>query len=280
MDDAAQPLKQTWSMSDTPAAADWWQASDGKWYPPEQHPDYRPPAYSAPPPPQYGTQPGYTPPAAYGQPQYSQTYGQYGGYSTAPQTSSKATVALVLSIVSFVICPVIPAIVALVFASQATREIRESNGRYTGQGMVTASRIIAIANLALSALAVAGIAALIAMAPVDEIEGFADNAQDAFVQSEITTALDAAEQFYAQNGRYPSEPFQLSQIDSSVAYQQGSAPSSSGVVVIEGSPGSITMGARSGSGECFYVRSTPVETSYARDSGCGSFGSQLFTGSW
>jgi hypothetical protein len=21
----------------------WWQASDSKWYPPEQHPDYRPP---------------------------------------------------------------------------------------------------------------------------------------------------------------------------------------------------------------------------------------------
>lgn len=35
-------------MSDTPRMARWWQASDGKWYPPEQHPNYRPPA---PPPP-------------------------------------------------------------------------------------------------------------------------------------------------------------------------------------------------------------------------------------
>ena len=26
----------------------WWQASDGKWYPPHQHPNYRPPP--APPP--------------------------------------------------------------------------------------------------------------------------------------------------------------------------------------------------------------------------------------
>jgi hypothetical protein len=25
------------------AAPNWWQASDGKWYPPEQHPSYRPP---------------------------------------------------------------------------------------------------------------------------------------------------------------------------------------------------------------------------------------------
>jgi hypothetical protein len=30
-------------MSDTPKMGGWWQASDGKWYPPEQHPDYRPP---------------------------------------------------------------------------------------------------------------------------------------------------------------------------------------------------------------------------------------------
>ncbi|MCX7619639.1 MAG: hypothetical protein N2037_02200 [Acidimicrobiales bacterium] len=27
-------------MSDTPQGHGWWQASDGKWYPPEQHPDY------------------------------------------------------------------------------------------------------------------------------------------------------------------------------------------------------------------------------------------------
>lgn len=34
-------------MSDTSGGPGWWQASDGKWYPPERHPDYRPP----PPPP-------------------------------------------------------------------------------------------------------------------------------------------------------------------------------------------------------------------------------------
>lgn len=30
-------------MSDTSQGDGWWQASDGKWYAPEQHPDYRPP---------------------------------------------------------------------------------------------------------------------------------------------------------------------------------------------------------------------------------------------
>ena len=297
-------------MSDTPAAADWWQASDGKWYPPEQHPDYRapespwgsppqsspstpsagsygappagygaPPAGYGPPPAGYGQPPGYGQTTPYGQPQYSQTYGQYG-YTTGPQTSSKATVALVLSIVSFVVCPVIPAVAALIFASQATKEIRESNGRYTGQGMVTASRIIAIANLVLSALAIAGIAALVAIAPVDEIEQVADNAQDAFVQSELESALSAAEVYYADSGEYPDEPFELTQIDSSVAVQAGVQPTGSGVVVIDGTSESITMGSRSGSGECFYIKSTPTETSYARDASCGSFASQLFMGSW
>lgn len=29
-------------MSDTPEGAGWWQAADGKWYPPEHHPEFRP----------------------------------------------------------------------------------------------------------------------------------------------------------------------------------------------------------------------------------------------
>lgn len=36
-------------MSDTSRGPGWWQASDGNWYPPETHPDYRP-ASSLPPP--------------------------------------------------------------------------------------------------------------------------------------------------------------------------------------------------------------------------------------
>lgn len=37
-------------MSDTPQGEGWWQASDGKFYAPEQHPDYVPPAPPPPPP--------------------------------------------------------------------------------------------------------------------------------------------------------------------------------------------------------------------------------------
>src|SRR5947209_7011995 len=38
-------------MSDTQRGPGWWIASDGKWYPPELHPNYRPPPPPAPTPP-------------------------------------------------------------------------------------------------------------------------------------------------------------------------------------------------------------------------------------
>ena len=38
-------------MSDSGPKDGWWQASDGNWYPPEQHPDNRPNLPPPPPPP-------------------------------------------------------------------------------------------------------------------------------------------------------------------------------------------------------------------------------------
>jgi hypothetical protein len=54
-------------MSDQSNGHGWWQASDGKWYPPEQHPNYRPqptPSLPATPPPLAAPLPGATPPTA------------------------------------------------------------------------------------------------------------------------------------------------------------------------------------------------------------------------
>lgn len=42
-------------MSDGPLGDGWWEASDGKWYAPELHPDHRQPA--TPPPPEWSQQP-------------------------------------------------------------------------------------------------------------------------------------------------------------------------------------------------------------------------------
>lgn len=63
-------------MSDTPNGPGWWQASDGRWYPPESHPSNQPPLRPPSPP---GTpvtgQPGYPGlPASGGQPGYGAPY--------------------------------------------------------------------------------------------------------------------------------------------------------------------------------------------------------------
>ena len=39
-------------MSETPQGPGWWQASDGRWYPPHTHPSYQPPPAQVPPPAQ------------------------------------------------------------------------------------------------------------------------------------------------------------------------------------------------------------------------------------
>ena len=44
-------------MSTVPQGPQWWQASDGRWYPPESHPDYVPPP--PPPPPVSQAPPGW-----------------------------------------------------------------------------------------------------------------------------------------------------------------------------------------------------------------------------
>lgn len=67
-----------------------------------------------------------------------------------PQTSANAIAALVLSIVSWTFCPLITAIIAIVLAYQADKEIRNSEGRVTGQGLSFAAKIIAWINIGVS----------------------------------------------------------------------------------------------------------------------------------
>ena len=112
----------------------------------------------APPPPvqgywqPYGTQPGYGQPG-YGQPgPYGAPPGYGYGYPAAPQTDSSATAALVIAVVGFFICAPVGAIVALVLANSAQKRIEESNGRLTGLEQARAARIIAIVELALTAV--------------------------------------------------------------------------------------------------------------------------------
>lgn len=76
-------------MSDASQGTGWWQASDGKWYPPELHPDPQappppppPPATFAPPPP-LSAAPSPWPPAPPGPPPAPVP----SGYSTAEKVA-------------------------------------------------------------------------------------------------------------------------------------------------------------------------------------------------
>ncbi len=116
--------------------------------PPPPAPDPAQPGYG-PVQPGYG-QPGYGPPPGYGQPGYGPPPGY--GYPPGPQTDSSATAALVIAVVGFFICAPVGAIVALVLANSAQKRIEESNGRLTGLEQARAARIIAIVELALTAV--------------------------------------------------------------------------------------------------------------------------------
>ena len=98
----------------------------------------------------------------YGQPYGQQQYGQpvqgYGvpqAWQGPTQTESRAIIALVCAIASWVVLPLLPAIAALMVGKTARQEIERSGGRLTGDGMVTAARVIAWVNIALCVLVVA-----------------------------------------------------------------------------------------------------------------------------
>lgn len=83
-------------MSDVPQGDGWWQASDGKWYPPEQHPGARPPVVpdvrptpsGTPPPGTWAGAPGPTNPFSFDMKRWSQ----------AERITAAATVVLFISL--------------------------------------------------------------------------------------------------------------------------------------------------------------------------------------
>ena len=128
-------------MSDAPQGPGWWQASDGKWYPPSASPAYAPPPYGLP----------------------------------TASTPGKVTAALVLAILSFFACPVILAIVALVVANSASQEIAASGGRLEGESTLKTARIVAWVNIALF-----GVVAAFALISIVAVTILGSNAEQKF----------------------------------------------------------------------------------------------------
>ncbi len=119
-------------MSDRSQGPGWWQASDGRWYPPEQSPGLAQPV----------------PPTPYGTP---------GGYAGPPETDTQATVSLVIGIAGLVtgwLCCIAyfvsPVAIYLGYASK--KRIAESDGRLKGTGMATAGFVLGIIGTVLGIL--------------------------------------------------------------------------------------------------------------------------------
>lgn len=115
-------------MSDVRQGDGWWLGADGKWYPP------------------VAPNPIFTTPQ-----------------NPPPQTSGRAIAVMVLGIVGIVLLcgygvGLIPAIVSLSLAPGARREIRQSNGRISGEGQVTAGVVLSWVTVGLFIAAAAIIA--------------------------------------------------------------------------------------------------------------------------
>jgi type IV pilus assembly protein PilA len=239
-------------MSDAPQGPGWWQASDGRWYPPT----------SAPAP---------------GRTAWADDVLPAGPPLGAPQqTAGKATATLVLAILSFFTCPVF-SIAALIVAARADAEIRDSYGRLGGEGMVKAGRVVAIVNLAYSVLLVP---ILLAIA-IPTFLGAKERAQDRATQSELRNAY-AAEKVIATDQRsWTADPAALAAIEPSLQYQSGTRPLAKDVVYVAVAGEVLELSARADSGTCFYlVATTSGDLGYAEDEGCGDASVQDFTASW
>jgi hypothetical protein len=116
-------------MSDVSQGPGWWQAADGKWYPPAPQ---QPPAPPAPPAPPTFQAPG-APPAYY-------------PHATGPKNDGLSIAALVCGIsglATLVLCGIgiIPAILGVIFGIIGKKKVEQSGGALQGRGMALAGAI-------------------------------------------------------------------------------------------------------------------------------------------
>jgi uncharacterized protein DUF4190 len=146
-------------VSDTSGGPGWWLASDGRWYPPEQHPRFGAPRspYTAPTGSPYATPTGSPYAAPTGSPYGAPTGpsypypapGSFGSpWAGGPRTSGLAIASLVCSLGAFVLAG-IPSVVGIILGFVARSQIRRSGGTKTGAGLALAGIIVGFAEIAL-----------------------------------------------------------------------------------------------------------------------------------
>ena len=131
-------------MSDQPHGPGWWQASDGKYYPPETNPGAPP---SVPPgfSPDPAGPPDATPPGAFGAPAsgpWDQPTYQHGPYAYGSQpppagTNGLAVASLVCSILGLCFCG-LPAIGGVVLGHVALNQLGRPDNHQQGRGLAIA----------------------------------------------------------------------------------------------------------------------------------------------
>ncbi len=145
---------------DAPAqqpAADWQQPAAS---PPDDRrfvpaPGWEQPSATPSGQPYAQNDPVYLPPPASGYPGSGhQVAPQSPSFPATPTTpsSTMAIISLIAGIVAWVIFPFISAIVAVICGHMARREIRDSGGQLTGDGMAIAGLVLGYIQLGISAL--------------------------------------------------------------------------------------------------------------------------------
>jgi hypothetical protein len=74
-----------------------------------------------------------------------------------------AIISLIAGIVSWIMLPLIAGIAAVITGHMAKREIRESGGRLTGDGLATAGLVLGYLNLGVTVLGVCAFLVLLAL---------------------------------------------------------------------------------------------------------------------
>jgi len=132
-------------MSDSSQGPGWWEASDGKWYPAEQHPDYRMPSANPSPatyPSAAQAPSGAIPPIGMSAPPLQSPASPPMGYPFVPQNQKTNGLAIASLVLGIVWVGGVGALLAIIFGFIGRKKIAESNGQQTGGGLALAGIIL------------------------------------------------------------------------------------------------------------------------------------------